>query len=662
MKYFYLYVFFLVFLSTTLFSQNDNDSNYVDIFDLTFEQLLDLQVNVVSRQNVSLKNAPAILSVITQKDILNSGARDLIDVLNLVPGFSFNIDVQSVKGVAFRGNWANEGKVLLMIDGQEINEDQYSTLQFGNHIAVDQIQKIEIIRGPGSSTYGGYAELSVINIVTKNADDISGINLTANYGQLRNNFGHRNFNLSSAKKINDFSFSLHAFYSQANCSDIDYTDFWNNTYDLTKNNAAKQDAINSNLHLNYKNLSAILIYDNYMLNSVDMFDELVTPPQQVDFQSVLSELKYEMEIKDKFKIVPKINLKSQKSWFSLDDFIYTDRNTNKIMASLLASYDINSNINVILGAEGTYLNAVIADTTLEDNYTIGDGKQISFYNNALYSQLLIKSTFANISVGGRVDMHQLYDAAFSPRIGLTKSFNNLYFKFLFNGAYRAPAVENINFAPSNNIIPEKTYVGEAQLGYNFSNFGFALNLFDININNTIVYFYDEVNNEEGYKNVGKTGTRGLEFEFKYKSSSWGQILTNYSFYNSAEKNEIPDYATLSEGALLANPQHKITLTSNFNIFNDFVISPSFIFLSQREAYTGVDDDDNLILSTIKPTYLFNINLLYKNLFIDGLNLSISAHDILNQRFFFYQPYDGYHAPYPGKGREISLKISYSIDF
>lgn len=53
-----------------MFSQNDNDSNYVDIFDLTFEQLLDLQVDVVSRQNVSLKDAPAILSVITQKDIL----------------------------------------------------------------------------------------------------------------------------------------------------------------------------------------------------------------------------------------------------------------------------------------------------------------------------------------------------------------------------------------------------------------------------------------------------------------------------------------------------------------------------------------------------------------------------------------------------------------
>lgn len=78
-----------------------------------------------------------------------------MQVLQLIPGFDFGVDVEGIVGIGVRGNWAHEGKVLMLWDGLEMNEDLYSTLQFGGHYPVGQIKRIEIIRGPGSAIYGG---------------------------------------------------------------------------------------------------------------------------------------------------------------------------------------------------------------------------------------------------------------------------------------------------------------------------------------------------------------------------------------------------------------------------------------------------------------------------------------------------------------------------
>lgn len=108
--------------------------------ELTLEALLELPVvEVAGEVPLSAREAPGVVSVVSREEILDAGAGDLIDVLRLVPGFFFGVDVQGMTGVGFRGNWGHEGKILLLIDGQELNELDYGTLQFGNRFPVDQI-------------------------------------------------------------------------------------------------------------------------------------------------------------------------------------------------------------------------------------------------------------------------------------------------------------------------------------------------------------------------------------------------------------------------------------------------------------------------------------------------------------------------------------------
>lgn len=147
-----------------------------------------------------MRESPSIISLITKEEISKSGARDLIDVLRLVPGIDFGMDIEGVVGIGMRGNWANEGKVLVLLDGQEMNEIISAGNMFGNHYPIEQIKKIEVIRGPGPAIYGGYAEYGVVNIITHQAEDINGITISGTYGQMEKDYGRRNLNVSVGKK------------------------------------------------------------------------------------------------------------------------------------------------------------------------------------------------------------------------------------------------------------------------------------------------------------------------------------------------------------------------------------------------------------------------------------------------------------------------------
>src|ERR1700740_1155798 len=109
----------------------------VNYYDMTLEQLLSLKahgvpseleklinslISVASKKPLNVRESPSIVTLVTAEEIKNSGARDLIDVLRLVPGIDFGVDEQGVVGIGMRGNWAHEGKVLLLLDGTGRNE------------------------------------------------------------------------------------------------------------------------------------------------------------------------------------------------------------------------------------------------------------------------------------------------------------------------------------------------------------------------------------------------------------------------------------------------------------------------------------------------------------------------------------------------------------
>ena len=648
-------ILLVLLVSLTVFSQKEQD---FDIFDISLEDLLNLEVTVASRQAISQREAPGILSVITADEIEKSGARDMIDVLRLVPGFNFNIDVEGTFGVSIRGNWAHEGKVLVMLDGQEMNESLYSTSVFGGRFPVAQIQRVEIIRGPGSSIYGGYAELGVINIITKKGEQINKVEVSSYVGVMGDDIGTSFINFNIGKKVNDIEFSLLGNYgiSRHSYNEL-FEDFYGGTSLISGTNA-QNEALWINAGLKFKNLSWRFIHDGYNVTASSLFDDATPEPFNLYFGGVYSELNYKWSLNEKFTVTPQYNLKVHNPWRCKDEYgDQQDVLISKHKVGVNFSADFTKNINLIAGTE-------FYSETAQDRMKLEmllDGKEkITFNNLSLYTQVFYKQTYFNLIAGGRFDYHEVFGGAFAPRLGFTKAFNKFHYKALYSHAFRSPGIMNISLEPE--IEPETTIVYELEAGYQLTTSTiFTVNLFDITINKPIVYFYDEETEAEGYLNGEKTGTMGSEVNFRWQKGQ-NNFNLGYSIYFAAGKNKVENYEVkLNKDAMVGIPQHKFTLNSSWRLLkNGLFFNPQIIAMGKRYAYTEVNDDGEPVLKEVNPSLLISLNLLYRNAFIKGLDLSIGVFDLLNAKPPYYQAYNGYHPPYPGKHREIFFKLSYNL--
>ncbi|MFL5764273.1 MAG: TonB-dependent receptor plug domain-containing protein [Bacteroidia bacterium] len=621
------------------------------------EQLINSLIGVASIKPLTGRESPSIISLITEEEIKSSGARDIMDVLSLVPGIDFGMDVEGVVGIGMRGNWAHEGKVLLLLDGQEMNENLFGTTQFGNHFPIDQIKKIEIIRGPGSAIYGGYAEYGVVNIITKNGEDINGVSVSGSYGQMKDYYGSRNVSIAAGKKFGDLQVGLSAFMGEGNRSDQVFHDFYGNSLAMAGNSAL--DPFNINAGLSWKGLSARFVTDQYRISTGDGYDYIKQVYQQ-QFNSTFAELKYKINVSDKFSITPRLNYKSQSPWQTPADSTTPEYHkvVDRYTGNLTMSYNITRKINVIFGGE---VFQDVANDMVDSSFFSNGKKKVSYLNTAFFAQSVVKLRLVNIILGARYDQHSAYGSAFVPRLGLTKKIDKFHFKLLYSNSFRAPSIENINLADSTGIAPENTRVAELELGYEIGrNSIVTVNLFDINTSNAIVYYFNDSTQQDSYHNIGETGSRGVEVEYKFRDK-WGFINLNYSFYSVAGKPKIADYEVPENNTvLLAFPAHKVNLGASFAIGKHFSVNPSMVFRGERYGYNSVDSTGTAVIEKFSPMVLANIFFRYQDLFVKGLDLGAGVYDIFDQRVKYIQPYNSYHAPLPGPSRELVLKLSYSF--
>ena len=132
----YILIYCTVHIALSMMCHAQKDEGTLETMSL--EELLDTDIRIASVKFTSLEESPSIVSLITREEILQSGARDLTDILRLIPGFQLGLDVQNALGIGLRGNWAHEGKILVQIDGNPINDILYGNPVIGNRIDVEE--------------------------------------------------------------------------------------------------------------------------------------------------------------------------------------------------------------------------------------------------------------------------------------------------------------------------------------------------------------------------------------------------------------------------------------------------------------------------------------------------------------------------------------------
>lgn len=172
-----------------------------DLTALSLEDLMKIEVTSVSRTPEPVTKAAAAVTVITSQDIIRSGATSIPEALRMAPGVqvaSVDAHTWAVSARGFNDIFAN--KLLVMIDGRSVYTPLFSGVFWDQQdTLMEDIDRIEVIRGPGATLWGANAVNGVINIITKSAKDTQGLLISGGTGTEELGFG----GIRYGAKLND---------------------------------------------------------------------------------------------------------------------------------------------------------------------------------------------------------------------------------------------------------------------------------------------------------------------------------------------------------------------------------------------------------------------------------------------------------------------------
>jgi iron complex outermembrane recepter protein len=171
---------------------------------LEFEDLMRIKVTSVSKREELLSTAPAAVHVLSGESIRRSGATSLPEALRYVPGVNVARLDAHTWAVSSRGfNEAFANKLLVMIDGRSIYTPLFSGVSWDQQdVMFEDLDRIEVVRGPGATLWGANAVNGVVNIITKHAKDTQGLLISGGGGTEERGFGAVRY----GGKINDQMF------------------------------------------------------------------------------------------------------------------------------------------------------------------------------------------------------------------------------------------------------------------------------------------------------------------------------------------------------------------------------------------------------------------------------------------------------------------------
>ncbi|MEW6776531.1 MAG: hypothetical protein AB1405_09580, partial [Bdellovibrionota bacterium] len=536
----------------------------------------------------------------------------------------------------------------------ELNELAYATVPLGNRLPVDQIHKIEIIRGPGSARYGGAAELAVINIITKVGNGLEGAHVSLIGGTTEEHLSRGNISLAAGRRFSDgFYVGAFAYGGNALRSDRSYTDLASpqNTFDMERDSGLRP--LLGMLEVQAGGFEGKVMTEWYRIVQRDNYETALEEESNLDFGSLIVDSAYEWKAGE-WSLTPYMKFAAQRPWqYTVTPIGGSAAVYHTTFARFLPGFqaegDLFEDVHALLGGEYSLLTAASS----------ADSVLTKFHRFAGFTEFSGKIPVVeiNLTAGVRVEHQEEFGTAAAPRAALTRSFGRFHLKGLYSRGYRSPGIANIWFNPP--IDAEKADVFEVEGGARVTdNVSVTANFFDVTIRDPFIYYYDPgPPTIDQYTNFERTGSRGAETEIRIKGEM-GYATINYSFATTAGKNRVPLYAVAGRtDQLLAFPQHKIAAAGSLSLTRQLSINPSLVFLSKRYGYVG-DGAGGEILRRFGPEVIADLNIQYDDALVEGLSVSLAVHNLSDEETEFITAYDVFHAPIPGMSREYTLRITY----
>ena len=621
----------LIAATTLVFGQQKDDAKKVSDTINNLTEVIVTANKIEQKQNTTGKVVTVINAAALQANAGRSLAQVLTEQTSLyLPGALSNAG--TVPSIFMRG--ASSGRTLILIDGVPVGDPSMISNEFDlNLVPLDQVERVEILKGAQSTIYGSDAIGGVINIITKTKlkKSWSGSYSVGSYGTQKMDIQH-------AQTFNKLSYTIGYENQSAKgfSSALDKTNIGNFDKDGYQNKswfANINYAINSNWNLKaYTRLTAY---------SADIDQAAFKDDKDNQFKNATKmtgiTLKYKKD-RTSFQLQYQINTQDRQYLNDSTDRTYTIFEDNHYwgtshFADVFYANVFTKNIQWVVGSDFRYGSFHQTYESLGEwgpyNFNFVDTFQ---YQNAVYTSLILNDNANkwNIEIGGRYNKHSSYGNnqtfTLSPSFKVTNSVRLLA---SVSSGFKAPSLYQLS--NNANLSPEESVSTEIGAEYKTNELFARAIYYNRTIDNGIDYNYIDYN----YFNFIQQKVNGIELEFNWKLNTKNSINANYTLMNGKETNQnrVTTTDTVTYNYLLKRPKHSAGIQWQYNPTPKLAISVAARYISKRYDVGGYASPDVQLGYYI----LTNAHVQYKaskrlTLFADGQNLG-------NDRF---QEVNGYN--------------------
>ena len=645
-----------------------------DLNQLSIEELMKIQVDTVygaSKFEQKVTEAPSSVTIITADEIQKYGYRTLADLLQSVPGFYVTNDrnyvYAGVQGISRPSDY--NGHILVLIDGHRMNDDIYDSAFIGTEsiIDLDLAERVEIIRGPGSSLYGTNAFLGVINVITKRGGDLNGAELSADAGSLQTFRGRASYGQKYANGL-ELLLSESVYNSKGN-RQLFFPEF----NSPATNNGIAQDADTDRFHSTFLSTT----YGDFTFRAgyvsrekripTASFDTVFNDPRTRTIDArAYGDLQYHHVFGDEWEF----NARGYYDWYKYDaQYIYDysgagipPSTINKDYArsdwwgvDLSVSRRLWERHRFTLGTEEIFNTRQLQGNYDQQPYFLYLLSQHSTTIYAVYAQdeFTIRKNLL-LTAGMRYDRYSTFGGTLNPRLGLIYApQENTAIKVLYGQAFRAPNVYELYYqAPTGyetnpNLHPETIKKTEIIFERYFQKHAYlSTSGFYQVMHGLISQEPDPLNGLLRSANLEDVRSKGLELQLGEKRPSGWEGRLSYTVQESHQSGDV-------KAIVFSNsPRHLAKIN---------VIAPLF----RQKLFASFEGQEVSKRQTVYETkiggfFLANATLYSKEL-LGRLQLSASAYNLFNKRYSDPVGQEFQQQSIPQNGRTFRVKATFRFE-
>jgi vitamin B12 transporter len=583
-----------------------------------------------------------VITVITAAQIQQNAGRTIAQVLNEQAGLSLPgslSNLGTVPSIYMRG--AASGRTLILLDGAPVGDPSMISNEFDlNLVPLNQVERIEILKGAQSTLYGSDAIGGVINIITKSkgAPFVTG---ALSYGSYGTKQGNLQFN-SSIKKLNytiGFENQNADGFSSAkditNKANFDKDGYQNNSF-FVKAKYQIDSLWDVQLSSRKTAYSSAIDYGGFMDDRDNEFKNATTmsglvlkyKKAKTNFQ-----LQYQYTTQDRTYL----NDSADRSYLIYENNQYAGTTH---FADAFLSTPIHKNVQWIVGTDFRYGSYNQSYEALGQGWAYAFSTNDTFqFQNALYTSVLINDNTKKwlLELGARYNNHNRFGNnqtfTLNPSYALT---DQVRLVASVSTGFKAPSLyqlgNNDQLSNNNQLKAETSFNTEFGLSFKKGDV-FARAVY---YNRTIKNGIDYNNINFQYFNFIQQKVNGLEIEIQHPLNQQHHFSLNYTLMNGQETNQnrITTTDTITYNYLLKRPRHSLNAQWNYIINSKWNASLTGRFISERKDVGGYAKPD----VTLGYYTLLNANIQYK--WNKRLVLFANGQNLLNDNF---SEVNGYNA-------------------